>query len=133
MDPGFPLIMRTVKRTPSRGEEISLDMPLSWNCNKQELVAFVALSSMEREFVSAARAIRDAMIFEWLNLSQSGHQLIWRLFPIGYFSHTKLFRYGDLRFYGTNEVMYKSKKATMVGMTLRAQNQAMGTSFNDRE
>lgn len=104
MDAGFPLVMRTLKRL---SKPVAKKHPLT--------------SNMLRK------------IFERLDLSQSGHQLVWGLFLIGYFFllrrgeflkvdgkwESYVLRYGDIQFYDSNEVVCKSKRAVMVGIVLR--------------
>jgi hypothetical protein len=104
MDAGFPLVMRTLKR---------LSRPVA------------------KKYPMTPDMLR--CIFRRLDLSQSGHQLLWGLFLIGYLfllRHGKflkadgkwesyVLRYGDIPFYDRNEVVCRSKNATMVGKTLR--------------
>jgi hypothetical protein len=104
MDAGFPLVMRTLKR---------LSRPVA----KKHPVTPDMLRS----------------IFRRLDLSLSGHQLLWGLFLIGYFFllrrgeflkvdgrwESYVLRYGDIQFYDKNEVVCRSKTAVMVGLTLR--------------
>jgi hypothetical protein len=72
-------------------------------------------------------------IYRRLDLSQSGHILLWGLFLIGYFvllrrgeflkvdgkSESYVLHHGYIPFYDRNEVVCKSKNAAMVGLTLR--------------
>ncbi len=78
-----------------------------------------------------ARMLRG--IFGLLDMSQSGHQLVWGLLLIGYFFllrrgeflkvDGKLEKYvllfGDAQFYDENERPCKVRHATMVGIALR--------------
>jgi hypothetical protein len=70
--------------------------------------------------------------FRRLDLSQSGHQLLWGLFLIGYFLlrrgeflkddgkwESYVLRYGDIQDYDRNEVVCRSKNAAMSVLTLR--------------
>jgi len=72
-------------------------------------------------------------IFDILDLSQSGHQLLWGLLLIGYFFLLRrgeflkvdgkwekyVLRSGDIQFYDEHEVLCKSTNAAMVGIVLR--------------
>jgi hypothetical protein len=72
-------------------------------------------------------------IFVLLDMSQSGHQLVWGLLLIGYFfllSRDEFLKvdgkwkncvllFGDAQFYDENERACKVRHATMVGIVLR--------------
>jgi hypothetical protein len=77
-----------------------------------------------------ARMLRG--IFGLLDMSQSGHQLVWGLLLIGYFLLRRgeflkvdgkwekyVLLFGDAQFYDENERSYKVRHATMVGIVLR--------------
>jgi hypothetical protein len=78
-----------------------------------------------------ARVLRG--IFGLLDMSQSGHQLVWDLLLIGYFSLLRrgeflkvdgkwekyVLLFGDVQFYDGNERSCKVRHATLVGFVLR--------------
>jgi hypothetical protein len=84
-----------------------------------------------KKYPLTARMLRGN--FGLLDLSQSGHQLVWGLLLIGYLFLLRrgeflkvdgkwekyVFLFGDAQFYDENEEPRKARRATMVGIVLR--------------